>query len=293
MINTLHLGLSYNCNMKCKHCFVDKQRDMLDMEKLKKTIDYLEENGLFFIIYTFGEPLLAKNLWEVSDYVISKGLVQTLMTNGSLINKEIIKKLKEHKINNIYVSIDSINEEKHDTNRNFKGGYKKAINALKILRDNKFNVGIAVTINDTNIKEMEEIVSLAKTLDIRNISFLRERKNSKLLKLEFLDLYQEFYKKYLSNKKEINILFHDPSLLNITKELYDKKIIDQTTYEKYLDMNSCHYYTTLSIEPNGNVKNCNLINRKKGNINEEDIKEIITRGCDKNECTSYCTELSK
>lgn len=293
MINTLHLGLSYNCNMKCKHCFVNKQNDNLDIDTLKKTIDYLEERGLFFVIYTFGEPLLAKSLWDVSKYVVSKGLIQTLMTNGSLINEKTIIQLKKHKINNIYISLDSINKEKHDNNRNYKGAYEKAIKAIKLLVKNDFNVGIATTINDNNVLEMKELLSLAKSLKVNSISFLRERKSSILADINNIEYYNDFYKEYICSNKKINVLFHDPSLLKITKDLYEEGKIDINTYEKYYDMNSCHYSTTLSIEPNGNVKNCNLINNKIGNINETDIKSLLKEGSEKNECISCYTKFSK
>lgn len=293
MINTLHLGLSYNCNMKCKHCFVNKDSDNLNINKLKKTIDDLEKKGLFFVIYTFGEPFLSKDFWEISKYVSSKGMIQTVMTNGSLVTSNIIKKLKDNKINNVYVSMDSIDEEKHDFNRNYQGAYHKAINAIKLLIDNKFNVGIAVTINNKNVLEMDEFANLGKRMGVKSISFLRQRNNSQLSKLNHIKTYNNFYKMYLCGEKNINILFHDPTLLELTKELYNQRCIDINTFEKYYDMNSCHYSDTLSIEPNGNVKFCNLINNKIGNINNSDINEILENGCEKNECFICCSKFSK
>ncbi|MDO4962701.1 MAG: radical SAM protein [bacterium] len=292
MIDTLHLGLSYSCNMKCKHCFVDKQKDNLDIDKLKKTIDYLDKNGLFFVIYTFGEPLLAKEFWNIAEYVSGKKIIQTLMTNGSLITKNNIKKLKKNHINNIYISLDSVHEVKHDLNRGYNGSFKRAINAFKLLQYD-FNVGMAITVNDNNINEMNEFVELAERIGIKNISFLRQRENNSIIKLSKKDEYEEFYIKYLCSDMKINILFHDPSLLKITNDLYRNNKIDLTIYEKYYDMNSCHYNTTLSIEPNGNVKHCNLINKNIGNINDNNIEKILKIGSEKNECISYCAKLSK
>lgn len=292
MINTLHLGLSYNCNMKCKHCFVNKFNDNLDLDKLYKSIDYLDENGLFFIIYTFGEPLLAKNFWEISNYVSKKNIVQTLMTNGSILNDDIIEKLKANKVNNIYISIDSSIEEKHDANRNFVGAYKKATENLKKLSENGFNVGIATTINDSNIKEMDEIVDLAKKLNVKNISFLRQRENGKIVSMQLEKEYYDFYNKYLENYENynLNILFHDMTLIPKTIELYNNKKITKSLYEKYKDMNSCHLCSTLSIEPNGNVKKCNLLKNSIGNLNANSIEEILNvKGETKNESIDNCS----
>ena len=76
VITTLHLGLSYACNLKCKHCYVSKQKDMLNSETIKHIIDTLE--SLQIVIYTYGEPLLAKNLLEIASYVKSKNIMQLI-----------------------------------------------------------------------------------------------------------------------------------------------------------------------------------------------------------------------
>lgn len=278
MIDTLHLGLSYCCNMHCKHCFVDKSNDKLDINKLLKTIDYLDKNGLFFVIYTFGEPLLTPKFWQVANYISTKNIIQTLMTNGSMINEEVAKKLKFNNVKNIYISIDSYIKEKHDKNRNYAGAFDKAICALKILKKYDFNLGIATTINDENINEMHSIVKLAKNIGINNISFLRQRINGKIIEIKDNNYYK-FYEDYLCNYGEynINIIFHDFSLIPITKKLYKNRKISKNLYEKYIDMNSCHNSTTLSIEPNGNIKQCNLVNNSIGNLNVDDIKDIFER----------------
>ena len=290
-MNTLHLGLSYNCNMKCKHCFVNKENDKLNTKQILEAIDYLDENGLFFVVYTFGEPLLSKNFFEVSKYVRDKNIFQTLMTNGSIITDEIISKLKESRINNIFISIDSKDPKKHDLNRGLKGAYDKAINSLIKLKENGFNVGIASTINDSNIEEINDIVEIANSIGIKTISFLRQRDNGKLIDLKLIDKYYNFYNDYLINYKNynINLLFHDLSLIPKTMNLYKKGLINQELYEKYMDMNSCHYKDTVSIEPNGNVKNCNLLNESLGNLNEESLEQILSRRGEVNENISNCT----
>lgn len=294
MINTLHLGLSYGCNMHCKHCFVDKNKDNLDINKLLKVVDYLDSKGLFFIIYTFGEPLLTSSFWKVTNYISTKNIVQILMTNGSMINEKTAKRLKLNNISNVYVSIDSSERERHDKNRNYIGAYDKAVNALKILKKYDFNVGISTTINDENIDEMNSIVQLSKNIGINNISFLRQRINGKIIKIN-KDNYYEFYKNYLSNysKYNINIMFHDFTLIPITKQLYKNKKISKNLYEKYIDMNLCHNSTTISIEPNGNVKQCNLVNSNIGNLNDEEIVKIIERELNKNGNIICSTKFSE
>lgn len=294
MINVLHLGLSYNCNMKCSHCFVKKRTDYITFDDIKKTIDELEKEGLFYVFYTFGEPLLDKKFSMVSEYVNQKGMMQILMTNGTIISKEIIQILKNNNVKNIYVSLDSSNSEKHNKNRNFNGAYEKAINCIKKLKEEKFNVGIAVTVTNENVCELEEIYKLALNHGVKNISFLKQRENGHIIKLDNEKKYINFYiNRIIKINPEINLLFHDYSLIDITKKLYKDGQISKDFYEKYFDMNSCHEKTTISLAPNGDVLTCNLISPILGNIKEDSINTILVKRRDCSECFNCFTKLSE
>lgn len=291
--HVLHLGLSYNCNMHCSHCFVNKKKDLLNLEKYCNIIDDLNNRGLFMVFYTFGEPLMSKYFFELCDYVKQKNIVQVLMSNGSLITEDIVKNLKNVGINTVCISLDSANKLKHDNNRRFKNSFDLAINSIKLLVDNKINVGIATTINDSNIQEINSIIKLGQTLKVNFISFLRERKDGKLFDFINNKIYLNNIKSIITDSQlELNIQFHDPLTLKLINELYNNNQIDDVLYEKYYEMNLCHSDTTLSIEPDGTVTNCNLCKCYLGNILHESISEIIERE-NKNENFICSSPLSK
>ena len=275
MINVLHIGLSYKCNMRCKHCFVSRQKDLINTNQIRKIVDVLYSKGLINIIYTYGEPLLAKNINEITSYAKQKGLNQTLMTNGYFLNQKIINMLLNNNVKNIMISLDSIDKEKHNSNRGLSNAFDKAIEAVKLLPKDKFNVGLAVSIDNSNIDELDSIVELAKDLNVKKISFLTKRIDGKLVLLGDIKRLEEFLEKSLSC--DIKIVFHDYRLLKKIKEMYEKKIIDLNQYERLISMNSCHQNYTLSIAPNGDVFSCNLINNKIGNIREDDLENILEK----------------
>lgn len=275
MINVLHIGLSYKCNMRCKHCFVSRQKDLINTNQIRKIVDVLYSKGLINIIYTYGEPLLAKNINEITSYAKQKGLNQTLMTNGYFLNQKIINMLLNNNVKNIMISLDSIDKEKHNSNRGLSNAFDKAIEAVKLLPKDKFNVGLAVSIDNSNIDELDSIVELAKDLNVKKISFLTKRIDGKLVLLGDIKRLEEFLEKSLSC--DIKIVFHDYRLLKKIKEMYEKKIIDLNQYERLISMNSCHQNYTLSIAPNGDVFGCNLINNKIGNIREDDLENILEK----------------
>ena len=295
MINVLHLGLSYACNMKCKHCFVNKNLDKLNKDDFKHIIDVLYDNGLIMLYYTYGEPLLSDYFEEISSYAKQKGLVQILMTNGSVLTDKKIEIIKQNRINNVFISLDHINQNIHDENRGFGGAHSLAIKAIKKCVQNNIKVGIATTVNQSNIDCLEDIYNFAINNNVSVMSFLRERKNCKiaLMDKEQEEKYKQFFVYCMKNTNRINVNFHDPSLLPTIKECYKNGEIDEKTYDKFYNMSLCHYQNTLSISPDGLVRCCNLSGKPFGDINKEDLKLIIKRMKDVNENYVCCSGVSE
>lgn len=285
MVNMLHLGLSYNCNMRCSHCFVNKSMDKLSSAQIKNTIDYMIGQGLYMVVFTFGEPLLARNFCDISNYLYDKGIFQVVMSNGSYIDEKTITILKKN-VSMVFISIDSVVPEKHDNNRNHKTAFINAFDTINKLQKNKINVGLAVTINNSNLEELNDIVKLAKKHNIKNISFLRQRENGRISKLDSYKFYLKFYCDYLEGKiaKNMNIMFHDPTLRFFTKKMYDENKINIDKYNKYMEMNSCNIKNTISLAPNGDILLCNLTNKKIGNICADSIDVIMKKRGENDEC---------
>ena len=285
MVNMLHLGLSYNCNMRCSHCFVNKSMDKLSSAQIKNTIDYMIGQGLYMVVFTFGEPLLARNFCDISNYLYDKGIFQVVMSNGSYIDEKTITILKKN-VSMVFISIDSVVPEKHDNNRNHKNAFINAFDTINKLQKNKINVGLAVTINNSNLEELNDIVKLAKKHNIKNISFLRQRENGRISKLDSYKFYLKFYCDYLEGKiaKNMNIMFHDPTLRFFTKKMYDENKINIDKYNKYMEMNSCNIKNTISLAPNGDILLCNLTNKKIGNICADSIDVIMKKRGENDEC---------
>nr|WP_280818665.1 radical SAM protein [Paenibacillus ihuae] len=134
----LILGLTENCNLRCKYCiFSGNYEEMRThtfkrMEKktalksVQKYIDYIEEWKEYapdkqpVISFYGGEPLLRFDLiQEVIAYVQQKGFrtMFSMTTNGTLLTDSIIEYLVAHNVM-ISVSLDG-SKEMHDKNRVF------------------------------------------------------------------------------------------------------------------------------------------------------------------------------
>ena len=84
--------------MACSFCpypLKDDKITKMDIEEIKKIIDQINPDDVNFRYITFSqfnEPLLDNRIFELIEYVQSKGLKVLMITNGLLLNKKRISK---------------------------------------------------------------------------------------------------------------------------------------------------------------------------------------------------------
>lgn len=169
----VYLELTRACNLKCIHCLNNsgiKQKDELTKEDLLKLIKNFSSHGVQEIRFTGGEPLLFNGIYDLIRFATKEGICTSLGTNGTLITKEVAKKLKESGLKKVVVSIDG-NKKTHDKIRG-KKNYQKAMNGLKYLQKNGINVRVNSVIMKSN---MDDVIKLAKKMSRKKITIFIRR----------------------------------------------------------------------------------------------------------------------
>jgi len=166
------------CNLRCKHCYVDKySNNGLSLKYLKKIVDdyfkAIKKWGFYpeFSI-TGGEPLLNKNLFPLLTYIKQKdkNTRMAILTNGILINKKSIVQFKKIGINLVQVSLEGSNKFINDKIRG-KGTFDKIIKSLELLKKNKIKTSLHFVISKINYKDVYPYILLAKKLNIDMLTF--------------------------------------------------------------------------------------------------------------------------
>lgn len=104
----VNLHLIEACNYKCRHCFAhfDKHK-VLDKNQWQKIIYNTVNSGMVSSFnFAGGEPLLYPHLTSLAEYAVSLGCECSIITNGSCIDEEWIRK-NAHLFTTIGFSIDS------------------------------------------------------------------------------------------------------------------------------------------------------------------------------------------
>ncbi len=90
---TINWTLTFRCNFNCMHCYsrVEKAEE-LDTAQVKEIMRKVAVYKVPFINYGGGEPLLRKDLFELTEYATSLGYNVSMNTNAFLMTKEKAKK---------------------------------------------------------------------------------------------------------------------------------------------------------------------------------------------------------
>jgi len=165
---------THKCNLSCKHCYSNSgaaSETELTTEEALAVVDQLADFGVIALAFSGGEPLSRQDFFEVASHAVKRGLYVSVATNGTLLTKENVKKLKQAKINYVEVSIDGATAETHDSFRGVPGAFDKAVAGLKNCVEADLCACIATTATKSNIAEMPEILDLAEEIGAERFTY--------------------------------------------------------------------------------------------------------------------------
>ncbi len=145
------------CNYQCRGCNVWKEQDQkeLSVDEIKKGFDILKELGIVELVLSGGDPLIRDDIGEIIDYA-TKLFVTTVYDNGSLAEQKIDVL---RKADFVAISIDSLDEAKHDYLKNVRGAWKSGTQAVETLHKEGVKVSVTPTISQKNLHEIVDITN--------------------------------------------------------------------------------------------------------------------------------------
>jgi Fe-coproporphyrin III synthase len=167
-------NVTRRCNLKCVHCYAHAKDisfdNELSTEEGKKLLDDLAGFGVPVVLFSGGEPLVRKDLPELAEYAVKKGMRAVISTNGTLITKGLAHILKEIGLSYVGISLDGM-EQINDQFRGIKGAFKSAVNGIRNCQEAGIKVGLRFTINKFNVDEIPGIFDLLEEMEIPRVCF--------------------------------------------------------------------------------------------------------------------------
>ena len=139
------------CNLKCKGCWAAEYgyKQSLTNEEMQSIVTQGKEMGTHFYMLTGGEPLIRKNdIIELARNNQDAGFV--IYTNATLVDQKFCDDLKE--VGNVALALSLEGTEESNDWRRGDGAYKRTIEAMDLLKENKCLFGVSICYTRKNIE---------------------------------------------------------------------------------------------------------------------------------------------
>jgi len=278
---------TYSCNFRCVYCFEESVKDDVFLSKdtgdliVKWLIRRAEERGFkrVYLVYYGGEPLLNVRpvydiSWQIKQWAAGKGISFGfgIITNGSLLNPDLVDKLLSVGLEEVRVTIDGRRED-HDRKRPFVDGrpsFDLLIENIRKIID-KVPVAVSGNFDQDNFAGIPEFLDYLEELGLL----------AKLSRVDFAPLTPRLGPKANPGAIELGSclsfvgkdgLFKE--VLELKKELLRRGLKTRTG----LAVNACALLmreAAVTIDPRGAIYKCNALvgypEFSVGNVAQDDF----------------------
>ncbi len=138
----------FRCNLACAGCGkIDYPSEILNQRiSVEDAVHAVDECGAPIVAIAGGEPLLHKEMPEITRRILDKGKFIYLCTNALLLEKKI-DQYQPHKNFCWDIHLDG-DKKMHDMAVSQEGVYERAVDAIKLAKSKGFRVSINCTLFD-------------------------------------------------------------------------------------------------------------------------------------------------
>ncbi len=269
-------NITNRCNFKCVHCYNSSspfcEQEELSLKEVVSFLGQLKKNEVFLVSINGGEPLIREDVLQIISEAKKMGFIVNLNTNGSLITKDIARKIAKLEINNIDVSLPAYSKE---TFIEFTGvdSFDSVVRGLRNLTEEGVMPHIAIPVTRMNLKWMVKIVGLVNSLELKSIHTIvvieKGRAVGNNLTFDLKDLRESYLSEAMSfaRKNKISLSLECPFNLG------DELIFSANNIS--LDKGCIGGRYIACIQANGDVSPCALFpDYVVGNLKEKDFSSI-------------------
>lgn len=320
------IHLTNFCNLKCFFCptkALIKEPDRENELSTEEWLDIIEEGNNLGIkewhICGGGEPLFFKDTaMAVIEKIKTSGRIGELITNGTIFDEDIIRRIVELKWDKIFFSLDSPLAE---TQNKLRGTdcFDKIINNVRIFAKNKKEsksplpvLCFHMVICNKNYKQIPDMIKLASELELQEVLlnalniWRPEIKSLKLTEEQETEL-KNIVRESKKLAEELNVgnnfdEFLHSELFRKANAMDDvmKKEVGKIFSNDLLNV-PCYYpWYNISIFADGVVQPCFIPQGKGEQIKSRNLRDIwfgesfseIRESMKKNKLSKYCARCN-
>lgn len=250
------------CNLKCNGCWAAEYGNKLNLsfEELDSIITQANELGIYFFLFSGGEPLVRKNdiirLCEKHD-----DCVFSAFTNGTLIDEAFADEMLRVKNFVPAISVEGFGEA--TDSRRGQGTYEKVCKAMKILKEHKLPFGVSCCYTSANVNVIGSEEYFDWMIDM----------GAKFCWLfTFMPVGVGSPTSLMVSAEQRKFMYEKVRLYRKTKPIFAMDFWNDGEYVKGCVAGGRYYF---HINANGDMEPCAFIHYSDSNIREKTIIEAL------------------
>lgn len=166
--------LTYRCNFRCVHCYAGHlvaqrvaEADELRTDEVLHLLSEAASAGLLNLLLSGGEPLLRPDFIDLYTAARRLGLLVTVFTNGSLLDRSHFDAFREYPPHMVEISIYGATARTYERITGIPGAFARTMRNVDLLVETGVRVGLKTMILRDNAQEVEAIEGLARGRGLR------------------------------------------------------------------------------------------------------------------------------
>lgn len=167
-IKLLNFELTTACPLNCPQCYCSLNTGKnMDKDTALYWIDEAARYGVSVLNFSGGETMCYPHLYEVIQHAHHQGLKVNVALSGLGFDRDSYRKLMESGVNGIFISLNGSTDE---INRHSRNGYRLAISALKLLKEEKYEkTTVNWVMQRSNADDFENMIALAEAYHVARL----------------------------------------------------------------------------------------------------------------------------
>jgi MoaA/NifB/PqqE/SkfB family radical SAM enzyme len=169
-----NLQVTNRCNFRCQICDFWKEdpylADEMSLRDVRIIGRKLNQLGTLIISLAGGEPLIREDLCDIIRILNQENHFPILITNGWYVNESLARDLLQAGLQEISVSVDYADAQRHDAQRGCPGSWQRAMRALDLLNRNRPDprnrVHMISVLMDDNLDDVEPLIRLSRDIGV-------------------------------------------------------------------------------------------------------------------------------
>ena len=167
--SNLFFHILTQCNLRCRHCYINPEqqgKDNVPIKTIKAWLDaFSRDSAITNVIFLGGEPTLHPDLHHAIKHARRKGFRSITVDNNGYLFHDILSKVSPRQVDFFSFSLDGATRQTNDEIRG-KGSYDACIGGIRKTVTKGFAASLIFTASRLNIHELKMMPRLLNELGI-------------------------------------------------------------------------------------------------------------------------------